>query len=338
MPFMKRANILLFTLLMYVFTQAQQTTIKNLVFEGAGIRGVAYCGAIHELEKRGILSGIEKVGGTSAGAVTALCIALGYTSGEIEKLLYSTNFKKLNDGRFFFLGGISRIKKYFGWYRGQRMTRWLEKIIEEKTGNADISFEELYNKGFKDLYVTATQLNEQRMVVLSRTSYPRMRVKDAVRISTGIPFYYEAIFMDDEGKIMRSPKNKLGLNIMFDGGLIANFPIRIFDTVETRAGSNIVHRNETTLGFRIDREQQIEFDKDGKGLAAMPVTNIKEYATAFYNIITETLNRQPLSVDDWKRTVSISDGDIAPRIRKLSRSEIDTLIKNGRVATENYFQ
>jgi len=35
--------------------------IKNLVFEGGGMKGIAYAGAIAELEKRGVLEGIGQV-------------------------------------------------------------------------------------------------------------------------------------------------------------------------------------------------------------------------------------------------------------------------------------
>mgnify|MGYP003042882978 CR=1 FL=1 len=178
-----------------------------------------------------MLPAIEKVGGTSAGAITALCVSLGYSASEITDLLYSTKFSKFNDGRFFFIGGINRMNKYFGWYRGEKFVKWLEKIIEKKTGNADISLDELYNRGFKDLYITATKLNEQRLVILSRKTYPRMKVKDAIRISISIPFYFEAVFIDKEGKTIRHPKNREGLDIMIDGGFVGNFPIKIFDSV-----------------------------------------------------------------------------------------------------------
>ncbi|HKO82681.1 MAG TPA: patatin-like phospholipase family protein [Chitinophagaceae bacterium] len=317
---------------------AQENSIKNIVFEGAGIRGIAYCGAIQALEDRGMLPAIEKVGGTSAGAITALCVSLGYSADEITDLLYSTKFSKFNDGRFFFIGGINRVNKYFGWYRGEKFLKWIEKIIEKKTGNANISLEELYNKGFKDLYITATILNEQRLVILSRKTYPRMRVKDAIRISISIPFYFEAVFIDKEGKTIRHPKNKEGLDIMIDGGFVGNFPIKIFDSVVNKGSSEPVIVNNSTLGFRVDNDKQIENDKQQKNLAAMRVTNLKEYGRAFYNIIIENLNRQTLSDSDWKRTVSISDGAVRPRIRKLSKAEITVLIENGRAATNNFFK
>jgi NTE family protein len=317
---------------------AQKNQIRNIVFEGAGIRGIAYCGAISELEKRCLLPAIEKVGGTSAGAITALCVSLGYSSAEIEELLYATNFSKFNDGRYLFAGGVNRVNKYFGWYRGEKFLEWLEKIIQKKTGDGDINFGELFDRGFKDLYITATAINQQRLVIMSRITYPHMKVKDAVRISISIPFYFEAVFIDKEGKIVRHPKNKQGLDIMVDGGITGNFPVKIFDSSESINTKEFSIVNKTTLGFRIDNDKQIENDKLNKELAGMPVNNLKEYGRAFYNMVIENLNRQSLSDDDWKRTVSINDGAVQPRIRRLSKAEIATLIENGRIATNNFFE
>jgi len=47
----------------------------NLVFEGGGIKGIAYAGALEVLEKENILSDIKRVAGTSAGAITATLLA-----------------------------------------------------------------------------------------------------------------------------------------------------------------------------------------------------------------------------------------------------------------------
>ena len=82
---------------------AQNDTIRNLVFEGAGIRGIAYSGVIKQLEKQDVLKGVTRVGGTSSGAITALLLSLGYTADEITGIVYNTPYKKFNDGRYFFL-------------------------------------------------------------------------------------------------------------------------------------------------------------------------------------------------------------------------------------------
>ncbi len=302
--------------------------IKNLVFEGSGIRGIAFCGVIDELESRQLMPSVEKVGGTSAGAITALTISLGYSGKEIQEIIGQTNFKKFNDGRYLFVGGINRTSKFFGWYRGRRVENWLEQIIAQKTGNADISFAELHQRGFKDLYVTGTCLNRQQLVIFSHETYPKMKVKDAVRISMSIPLYFEAVFIDKEGKLVRRPQQKENLDVMVDGGLIGNFPIRMFDSAAIT--------NPATLGFRIDSDEQIKNDREGKSIAALPVNSFNQYMAALYNMVIENLNRQPLTKEDWQRTVSISDGRIAPRIRKLSKEEIRILIENGRQAIKTY--
>jgi NTE family protein len=322
-------NFFFFFLFLIVYSQIPAQTnseIRNLVFEGAGIRGIAYCGAIQELESRNLVSNIERVSGTSAGAIVALMVALGYSGKEIEELIAKTNFKNFNDGRYIFIGGINRLNKYFGWYRGKTIEAWLEKIIEQKTNNADISFQELHQKGFKDLYITGTCLNKQKLIVFSYQSYPNMKVKDAVRISTSIPLYFEAIFINANGGIIHHPKQKQELDVMVDGGFTGNFPIHIFDTMNKQA----------TIGFRIDSDDQIKNDKQEKDIAGMPIGNLKQYLNAFYNIVIEDLNRQQLTKEDWQRTVSISDGSIGPRIRKLSQKEINILIENGRMAMKNY--
>ena len=40
---------------------------KNLAFEGGGVRGIAYAGALQVLEQNNILPDIRRVAGTSAG-------------------------------------------------------------------------------------------------------------------------------------------------------------------------------------------------------------------------------------------------------------------------------
>ncbi len=68
---------------------------KNLIFEGGGVKGIAYVGAIKLLEEKGIISNIVRVGGTSAGAINALLVGLGYTSAQTLNIMNKLNFKEL---------------------------------------------------------------------------------------------------------------------------------------------------------------------------------------------------------------------------------------------------
>lgn len=316
--------------------------ITNLVFEGAGIRGIAYCGAISQMEASGIMNQVQRVGGTSAGAITALALAVGYTGRELESITASTNFKKFNDGRFAVVGGINRVSKYFGWYRSREFNQWLGKLIAQKTGNADITFEQLHtqNNNYRDLYVTGTSLNLQKTIVFSHEHFPKMKIRDAVRISMSIPLYFEAVFMDNKGNIYEQPKKKDSLQVMVDGGFIANFPVWLFDSTKYTSGYNNENRfiiNNETLGFRIDREEQIALDQQGvKQLAPLPVQTIKEYMEAFMLLMVESMNRPQLLPEDRLRTISINDGKLGPRIRKLKKEEVERMLNNGRKAVVEF--
>lgn len=101
---------------------------RNLIMEGGGIRGIAYGGALRELEERGVLRGIERVGGTSAGAIQAALLAVGYSASEVIAVLHATPVQRLNDGRFIFFGGSHRLLKQYGWYRGDQLTAYLRTL------------------------------------------------------------------------------------------------------------------------------------------------------------------------------------------------------------------
>ena len=60
---------------------------KNLVFEGGGVKGIAYVGAMEVLDREGILNNIERVAGTSAGAMVAVLVGLKYSAEEVKDVL-----------------------------------------------------------------------------------------------------------------------------------------------------------------------------------------------------------------------------------------------------------
>ena len=78
-------KILLFLICLPFLSFSQKNyNYKNLVLEGGGIRGLAYPGVLQVLEEKSILKNIEKVAGTSAGAIIALMVGLGYNSHDID--------------------------------------------------------------------------------------------------------------------------------------------------------------------------------------------------------------------------------------------------------------
>lgn len=78
----------------------KRADIRYLALEGGGGKGFAYLGALQVLENfqgDNVLSRLEGVAGTSAGAITALMLALGLTTREIEEQIDQTDFNLFYD-------------------------------------------------------------------------------------------------------------------------------------------------------------------------------------------------------------------------------------------------
>lgn len=309
-----------------VHAQLPKDSINSLVFEGAGIRGIAYAGALAELDEAGALSQIERAGGTSAGALMALLVSLEYSPEEIYSIIESTDFEAFNDGSMFLAGGVQRLTKNQGWYRTQEMEHWLEGLINSKTGNPDITLGEWAEQSIIDVYLTCTFLNYQELVYLSHETYPEMRLADAALAAMCIPLYFEPVRFDAHGH--RPSEFSPELAIALDGGMISNFPITMFDHIPSAC----------TLGFRIDDDAQIQMDAEQQGLAYREVNDLRTFVEAFYILTLESSSRQNLTPYDWQRTISVNCGDIGPRIQALDTTEKNMMMQNGRKAVQVYFQ
>jgi NTE family protein len=339
---------IIFTLPLFLnFSLAQnkiQEPIKNLVFEGGGIRGIAYAGALMELQNKNVLDNITRVAGTSAGAIAATLFALGYTPEEISKSIFDLKVKSMADGKGIFIGGSLRLIRKFGWYRGEEFKKWISCLIKAKTGKENLTFEELHELAKKDahyreLFLTGTNLTLQKMVIFCKETYPKLEIRNAVRISMGIPLFYQAVVLDAGGNVIHKKKDYSKGSVMVDGGILGNFPIHVFDFEKylKPGGDSTPVVNYQTLGLRLDNEKQIMNDRKALGLAPVEVRNFKDYVGAFYNLTVENLNRQNLTAEDWLRTISIGTAGIGPRVKKMSEAEKNLLIESGKKGVVEYF-
>src|ERR1035437_6323497 len=156
--------------------------LKNLVFKGGGVLGIAYAGAIESLEENKVLLNIEKVAGTSAGAITAFLLSLKYTSAEIKTIVNSTDFKSFEDSFNPF-----RLFTSFGLYKGDKFLTWIKKVASDKGLPTNATFADLKNAQFLDLHVFATDLNRKQLKKFSFEDTPDTIVIEAIRASMSIP-------------------------------------------------------------------------------------------------------------------------------------------------------
>ncbi|MFD2721864.1 patatin-like phospholipase family protein [Hymenobacter monticola] len=336
---------LLSALLCGTSAHAQTPPYRNLVMEGGGIRGIAYGGALQELEQRGVLAGIRRVGGTSAGAIQAALLAVGYSAQEIIDVVNATPVQRLNDGRFIFFGGTHRLITQYGWYRGDEFATYLSELVARKTQNPNLTLAELHALAqkepsrFRDLYTTGTNLTQQRVQVFSHETNPTMRVADAVRISMSIPLYFRAVLLDAQNNVITGdPAPGQPTQVLVDGGLLANYPVDLFDyprylpagfTGPTDARGRVY--NPETLGLRLDRAEQIPLDASPTGrqqLAPYDIQDFNSYLAALYTVALENLN--PVQPADQRRTINIDFLNFSPKIKRISDAQKKQLMDSGR--------
>lgn len=212
-----------------------QQIYKNLVFKGGGMKIFSSVGAIKILEEEGILENIQNVSGTSAGASLALLVSLNMTAAEIKDFFLNT-FDPASEMRFKNEDSIKleteRFFLEFGRYSGKEIQAQLAQVLVNKIGYSDVTFQQLHDLNFKDLYVVATDLTDQKSVIFSYTTTPNASVLEAVRASGAYPLFLTPV-ITEEG------------HILVDGGLLNNYPIEIFDTPEFFNGQDFKHNSET---------------------------------------------------------------------------------------------
>ncbi|KAK3109157.1 hypothetical protein FSP39_024196 [Pinctada imbricata] len=192
---------------------------ENLIFEGGGNKGLAYCGAIRVLEEQGLYDQIKRYAGSSAGAMTAALLAVGYDSFEIQDFLSQDLSHFFLDARFGVLSLVPNLLTGYGWNPGRRIYQWFGEALAKKTNNPDISFNELYEKTGKELCVVVTNLNHMTEEYCHPKTTPDMPIRLAVRMSMSIPGMFQATNYTVNGET----------NTYVDGGVICNYPIHCYD-------------------------------------------------------------------------------------------------------------
>lgn len=324
---------------------------KNLVFEGGGVKGIAYVGALKELKKRKILQSVERVGGTSAGAINAILIGLNYSEKETREILWNLDFNNFLDDSWGYIRDTKRLIEEFGWYKGDFFRTWIGNIIRKKTGNSEATFADInalkQNKGFKDIYLIGTNLSTRFSEVFSFEHTPRMCLADAVRISMSIPLFFKAV---------RSVRD----DIYVDGGLLRNYPVKLFDREKyiTKDGharttdyyDNINEKiskfqrpiakyiyNKETLGFRLDSKEEIAMFRDKAEPQHYKIKDIFDYIWGIVETYMEGQQNNHLHSDDWQRTIYIDTLGVKTTDFDLDDSKKRALIKSGEEGVKQYF-
>lgn len=279
-------------------------TIENLVFEGGGVLGMAYAGAIEALEEQQLMDGIKRAAGTSAGALLATMVSLKYTPQEIKDVVHATDFKKFEDHFDPF-----RVPFKYGLYRGDFLLKWIRGLVKTKTGNENATYRDIHLAGFRELKVFACDLTSTSIKEFSFEQTPDVRVAESVRASMSIPLFFDA---------WKFPDNNPNDHIYVDGGTMYNYPINAFEgQLETLGFFFDIHASEPTKDLKYNR--------------------IFDYIQLLFQAL---LDSQKIvfkrNKEEMALTVLIDTLGISPTNFKLSETDKMNLFNSGKSATLDY--
>ena len=227
--------------------------IEALGFQGGGIKGLAYIGALKQLQEYGLdMNKIKRFAGTSAGSQIATLLAVGYDIEELEEIFSKIPFHKYNDGSFGIFRNIHRILWSYGYNKGTFMKDFIDRLITDKLGNNKTTFIDLYEKKKVILRITGTCLTTRELEYFDYKLSPHMPICKAVQISSCVPLFYAAV--------------KYNGKYYVDGAVLRNLPIKAFP-------------ENKTLFLRF---KESEYDKHG---GKKPIKNILQFV---YSIIDTT--------------------------------------------------
>jgi NTE family protein len=306
------------------------------VFSGGGIKGLAFAGALAGAEEAGYREWHE-VAGTSAGAITAMALAVGYDAEALKKSLDAFQFSRIADYGFpiHLLGAVKDLIFHESIVEGDELTRWIRSLLDAsppKALHADSTFGELAALApARTLVVVAADIAHSRAVVFPRdvalyqdkqgnpldpTAFP---VYKAVRISAGYPYFFPPV-----GGLWDRTTKKEG--VFVDGGVASSFPLFLFDKPAPQ---------HPTWGFHLhggfDPRENRPSHRDIGGL-----TWPKEMLEGILDTATNALDKFELQRFE-SRVVPIPTGEVATLNFNLSDSEKAYLYESGLKAARQFF-
>ena len=311
----------------------------DAVFEGGGVKGIGLVGGVCGVESAGY--SFRNVAGTSAGAIVASLLSVGYTGAEIKAEMLKLDFQKFRGEDWLTKLGLSgKMAKLIlksGVYNADYLESWLNELFKRKgkTRFGDIR-EPDAPKGQSryKFQAIASDLSGSRMLILpgDLTLFgidpDKFSITRAVRMSMSIPLFYEPFILTDaDGR----------KHVIVDGGLLSNYPMWLLD-------SNKPNPPCPTFGFKFcadkskepETEDYTAADKLPGLLKALVRTGMDAHDNHYISV----------SKGDYKRTIPISsviarNGKQAPVNAvdfAIRREDQEALFNNGLTAAKTFIR
>jgi len=268
-------------------TSASSSKEIDVILSSSGVRAPTFIGGLLALEEKGY--NIKRISGTSGGAIVAAGYALGFSIEQLKEKTRLVDYQALKD---FGIRNLISLRNP-SIYSGKPLDTLYKSLFEDAT-----------LKDFKiDCKITVVTVDGKRKrIVLDKNTHPNLLVRDAVRMSSSIPFIF--------------PYLKLEGVPVTDGGLVVfdNFDIfpenaRPSVCLRPRAGTIRVLTEEPT------------FSKDRVFIWTL-LRVVAEY-------LVDAVDNQEVVSNEWEKTIIIPTGSITAFDFSLTPIGIDKLIEYG---------
>jgi NTE family protein len=333
----------------------------DLALEGGGVKGIGLVGAVLVLDEAGYR--IQRVAGTSAGAIAAALIAalvqVGRPMVELKTALDSLTFSNfMPEGilhRFFdrlgepgeIAADMAVLTHRMGLYPGDYLEQWLTPILGQLrvTAFRDLKIEQATDPGMSlpperryRLVVHVSDVTRGELVRLPwdydyyGVDRDAMAVVNAVRASMSIPFFFEPVTFQAEAAHVPTAVSggetgvenyAPGTVTWVDGGMLRNFPISAFDRIDGKPP------RWPTIGIKLSGFQ----DAFGSTTAC---TRSPEIAIRCLRTMMNEWDRYEIEESTAARTIFVPNGGITATQFELSKEEQDLLFNNGVKAATDF--
>ena len=164
--------------------------IKEIVLSGGGTNAIAIVGSLQALYETGQLQTIDRWVGSSAGAIIAVFMVLGYTPQSLYKLLMNVDYSNLNDAT---CDSVLSFFDVMGVIDGCKIMQIVRLALAKKGFAEDTTFHELQVRSQKELVIAGYNLTEGVTEAFDTSNTPHMRVMVACRISISVPFLFTPV-------------------------------------------------------------------------------------------------------------------------------------------------
>jgi NTE family protein len=232
-----------------VFGEDVAARYLNLVFQGGGVRGVAYAGVLEYLPPD---ISIHGVGGTSAGAIVAALLAIGKPASELKAILSDRELLGLVSASELQRTGRLRarmeqlrqeLNPETGIFKGLRLAYRYRDLIPSLAGpwqaqglHSSAAIRTWLDRLFggqtfgdikvADLKIVTADVSKRRYLIYDAGRFRGTQIAESVHASISIPAFFSPL--------------KLGPRYLVDGGILSNFPNFLF-----------AQSSYPTIGFRL---------------------------------------------------------------------------------------